>query len=205
MQEEKEALRRSLNRSILFITLLVFPSLMGLVALFPFLISVIPRYQKWAPALIPLVFLSFNSSIASVTTQLTNLLTSVGRIKTTLKLMVMWTALSWLFLPFLSKRFAENGAALGYAVVGLSSFIVFYLVKKIVDWSIFDVVVKPLTASLVMGGFLYFTAKLLTQNIVNLIFLIISGGLIYSVLLYLLIGRSLVDDVKKSVRAFAGK
>ena len=205
MQDEREALTRSLNRSILFIALLVFPSLVGLISLFPMIITVVPKYQKWAPAFIPLIFLAINSSLASVTTQLTNLLTSVGRIKTTLKLMVMWTALSWLLLPLLSKRWGVDGTALGYAIVGSSAFIVFYLVKRFLNWSVFDAAGKPLIASVVMGIYLYFLGKQISANVFNLVFLVVTGGLLYALTAYLLIGKSLLDDVKKSIRAFIGK
>lgn len=205
MQEEKQALTRSLNRSVLFIALLVFPSLAGLISLFPVIITVIPRYQKWAPAFLPLIFLSFNSSIASVTTQLTNLLTSIGKIKTTLKLMVMWTSLSWLLIPFFSKSWGVNGTALAYGVVGASSFVVFYLIKRILNWSIFETTFKPLIASLVMGLYLYFTGKNLSPSVFHLGVLIVSGGLLYALIIYFFIGKSLIDDVKKSIRAFLGK
>lgn len=205
MQNDKSDLTRSLNRSIFFICALVYPSLVGLFSLFPVLIIVIPKYQKWAPAFIPLIFLSFNSSLAAVTTQLTNLLTSIGKIKITLKLMIMWTTLTWLFLPFLSKRWGVNGAALGYAIVGSSSFIVFYLVKKHLDWSVKNSVLKPLMASLLMGTVLFIVKGFLPYNIFVLIILVILGGFAYGAILYLLVGNSLIDDVKKSIQSFTNK
>lgn len=107
MQENSNDLERSLTRSIMFITVLVFPSLVGMIILFPNLIAVVPRYQKWAPIIVPLIFLSINSFWAAVTTQLTNLLTSIGKINITFKLMIMWTTLSWLLLPF----FPQNGGS----------------------------------------------------------------------------------------------
>jgi PST family polysaccharide transporter/lipopolysaccharide exporter len=205
MQDDRNSLTRSLERSIFFICALVYPSLIGLTLLFPVLISVIPKYQKWAPAFIPLILISFNSAIAAVTTQLTNLLTSVGKIKTTLKLMIMWTSLSWIFLPFLSKKWGVNGAALGYAIVGLSSFIVFYLIKKIVDWSILNSVIKPLVAASLMGAGLFFLKNILPYNILTLTALIATGAIIYGGLLYFLVGSSFFYDVKKGVKSIIGK
>jgi len=205
MQDDKKSLTRSLERSIFFICALVYPSLVGLALLFPVLISVIPKYQKWLPVFIPLILISFNSGIAAVTTQLTNLLTSVGKIKTTLKLMVMWTSLSWILLPFLSKKWGVNGAALGYAIVAMSSFIVFYIIKKIVDWSIINSVIKPLVAALLMGAGLFFLRNILPYNIISLTALIAMGAFVYGCLLYLLVGPSIFYDVKKGVKSIIGK
>jgi len=205
MQDDKEDLTRSLNRSIFFICSLVYPSLVGLAILFPVIISVIPKYQKWEPAFVPLIFLSFNASLAASTTQLTNLLTSVGKIKTTLKLMVMWTSLTWLFVPALSKMWGVNGASLGYAIVGSSSFIVYYIVKKFIDWSVINSAVKPLLASVMMGTVLFFTKRILPHNTFTLISLVIIGGISYVLFLYLIVGTSLKDDVKKLYQAFFPK
>ncbi len=202
MQDDRNALTRSLERSVFFICALVYPCLIGVILLFPVLINVIPKYQKWIPAFIPLILISFNSGIAAVTTQLTNLLTSVGRIKTTLKLMVMWTSLSWIFLPFLSKKWGVNGAALGYAIVAVSSFIVFYIIKKIIDWSIMNSVIKPLTASVVMGVVLFSIRNILPYNLSSMIILIIIGVIVYALTIYLLVGYTLKEDVKKVIASF---
>jgi len=199
MQDDKDDLIRSLNRSVFFVCALVYPSLAGLIALFPELITVIPKYQKWAPVFVPLVFLSVNSAIAAFSTQLTNLLTSVGKIKTTLKLMVMWTSLSWLILPLLSRRWGISGAAVGYAIVGISSFIILYITKKVLNWSIFNSIIKPFLAALVMGCILYVAKNLLPYNLSSFVFLVFVGVLVYAGFLYLLVGGSLIDDVKKTI------
>lgn len=201
MQDDKIDLARSLNRSIFFICALVFPSLVGLLILFPVLITVIPKYQKWAPAFIPLIFLTLSASIAAFTTQLTNLLTSVGKIKITLKLMIMWTSLSWIFLPLLSRKWGINGAALGYAIVGISSFVVLYITKKILDWSIFNSIIKPALASLFMGVVFFAVRNNFGSSVFSLIILVLIGGIIYTSTLYLLVGRPLIDDVKRSVKS----
>ena len=81
MQDEANSLKRSLERSIFFICFLVFPTLAGVLVLAPILVEIIPKYQKWEPALIPLGLIAVNSVFAAVTTQLTNLLNSIGKIK----------------------------------------------------------------------------------------------------------------------------
>jgi O-antigen/teichoic acid export membrane protein len=198
MQDDKKMLAKSLTRSIFFICGLVYPSLIGLGVLFPVLINVIPRYQKWEAAYIPLLLISVNSLWAAATTQLTNTLASIGRIKVDLKLMVMWTTLTYIFIPLLAKFWGINGAALGYALVGSSSFVAFILIKKYVDWSIKDSVLMPLVSSLLMGIVLYFTKTLFSSYTAPiLIILILFGAVVYIVTLYILVGRGLMDDAKR--------
>ena len=197
MQDDKVELEKSLTRSIFFICALVFPSLVGLAILFPVLITVIPRYTKWTPAYIPLIFLSVNSLWAAGSTQLTNFLTSVGKIKTVFKLMVMWTVLTWALVPVLSIKFGVNGAAFSYLLIGSSSAVVFYIVKKYLNWSIYHSVMVPLLSSLVMGAVLYILRGVLSVNLKTMMIMILAGGLTYLGSLYLILGKSLVEDVKK--------
>src|SRR4030066_1528893 len=150
MQDAKDVLTRSLNRSIFFICFLVFPSLAGLLVVAPILVQIIPKYQKWEPALIPLVLIAINTLFAAVTTQLTNLLNSIGKIKITFKLMIMWTVLSWLLIPILSVKYSIIGAAAGYAIVGACSLFAIFITWRIVKFSLFESVLKPFIAAVIM-------------------------------------------------------
>jgi len=201
MQDEKEQLERSLTRSIFFISLLVFPSLIGLLILAPVLVQIIPRYGKWTPALVPLTLIGINTLFASVSTQLTNLFNAIGKIKTTFKLMVMWTVLSWLFIPILALKYSVIGAALGYALVGLSSVIVVYIAKKYVDFSIYQSMGKPFISVLVMGVVLFFLRGLLPVELRSVWILIGVGVFSYMVSIYVLVGPSIKEDVQKSIQA----
>ena len=198
MQDDKAELEKSLTRSIFFICALVFPSLVGLAITFPVLISVIPKYAKWSPAYIPLIFLSVNSLWAAGSTQLTNFLNSVGKIKTTFKLMIMWTVLTWALVPILSIKFGVNGAAFSYLLIGSSSVVVFYIVKRQLNWDIFRSAIVPLLGSLFMGVILFILRGIFPINkVITLLTLIFIGGLTYLGSLYLVLGKALFEDVKK--------
>ncbi|PIU71779.1 hypothetical protein COS80_01385 [Candidatus Woesebacteria bacterium CG06_land_8_20_14_3_00_39_27] len=198
MQDDKAELEKSLTRSIFFICALVFPSLVGLAITFPVLISVIPKYAKWSPAYIPLIFLSVNSLWAAGSTQLTNFLNSVGKIKTTFKLMIMWTALTWALVPVLSSKLGVNGAAFSYLLIGSSSVVVFYIVKRQLNWDIFRSAIVPLLGSLFMGVILFILRGIFPINkVITLLTLIFIGGLTYLGSLYLVLGKALFEDVKK--------
>jgi O-antigen/teichoic acid export membrane protein len=199
MQDEKEQLERSLNRSVFFICLLVFPSLAGLLLVAPILVEIIPKYEKWEPALIPLTFIAAGSIFSAVTTQLTNLLNAIGKIKITFKLMVMWTVLTWAIIPYLAISYGATGAALGYMLVASSSIIAIIIVKRFVDFS-YSYIFKPL----ISAGLMYMAVDVFKNNLdtslFSLLLIILAGIGLYTLFIYLLVGGSLVTDVKKSFK-----
>ena len=205
MQANEGELRRTVTRSILFICILVFPCVVGLIILVPILIQLIPNYSKWIPALTALSLIGINTLFASVTTQLTNLLNAIGKIKITFKLMVMWTILTWVFVPFLAIRYGINGAALGYSLVGASSIVAIIIVKRIVNFSLVDGVLKPGVAALVMGILIKVISKYLPVSLLSLILLIGLGAICYASVAYMLIGPTILTDVKKATKTFLKK
>lgn len=201
LRDSRDDLERSLTRSIFFTCFLVFPSLVGLVILAPIIVKIIPRYQQWEPALLALVLVSINFGFAAVTTQLTNLLNAIGKIKITSFLMVMWVVLSWALIPFLAAKFGVNGAALGYALVGASSVIAIYIARKYVKFSLSEAVYKPATAAGLMGVIIFILRGILPVSFYSLSLLIIIGIVTYGVIMVAMIGASLIQDAKRSVRA----
>lgn len=205
MQDDTENLKRSVTRSIFFTTVLVFPATVAIVLLFPVVTNIIPKYQQWLPAILPLTLLSINVLFAAITTQLTNLLNAIGKIKITSALMVMWTVLTWVLVPYLAKRFGATGAAAGYAAVGASSIIAIFIVKKYVNFSLIDGAMKPFFASIVMGVTLLVLRHFLPQNLASLGILIVIGLTTYALSILALVGASLVEDVKKGLSAIVKK
>ena len=200
MQDHKSDLEKSVTRSIFFICLFVFPSLVGIVILAPILVNVIPRYNQWVPALIPLIFISINFLFAAATTQLTNLLNAIGKIKITFYLMIMWTTLTWMFIPFLAIRYGVLGASVGYSLVGFSSVIAILVAKKYVNFSITNSMVKPMIGSIVMGVILLITRKNLPVSINSMLVLATIGFITYSASMVSMMGLSLIEDAKKSFK-----
>ncbi len=200
MQGEKDHLERSVTRSIFFICFLVFPSLVGIVILAPTIFQVIPKYLKWNPALMALSLVSINFAFAAATTQLTNLLNAIGKIRITFYLMIMWTVLTWALVPFLSIKYGFNGAALGYAVVGASSIVAIAITKKYVNFSITDSTIKPLIGAILMGIVLLILRGVLQPTLYSIGVLILIGGLTYSAIMISMVGVTLVEDAKRSFK-----
>ena len=205
MQDAPDHLERSVTRSIFFICFLVFPSLVGIVILAPILVAVVPKYNHWTPALIPLMFISLNFFFAAATTQLTNLLNAIGKIKITFYLMIMWTALSWILIPFLAMKFGVIGASVGYALVGASSIIAIIIARKHVKFSLTNSMVKPLVGAAVMGIILFIVRGFLSVSTASMITLTLVGSLTYGASMLAMMGLSLAQDAKRSFDALLNR
>lgn len=186
LQDNRKELSELVTKSIFFICLLVFPSIVLLVILAPVLVAIIPKYIKWSPALFALSVLSITSALAAITTPLTNTLNAIGKISVTFKLMIMWTTLTWIFVPLFSYFYGINGAAVGFTTVGLSSFIALYLISKYVDINYLQSVGKPLVASILMGVCLLVIRSTLPVSLQQVIIIIITGFVSYAVLMLFL-------------------
>lgn len=205
MQDDKKFLSRAANRSIFFISLLVFPSLIGLITTAPLIVEIIPKYDKWSVALLALSIISINSAFAAVTTPLTNVLNAIGKIKVTFKLMIFWTILSWVIIPVLAIFYGVNGVAYGYALIGVSSIIAIRVAIRYVDIDFIGSILRPLLAASVMGVLNIFLIFLMPKSFLTLITVMTLGVVVYLAILYLIFGKQLVVDVKKFIDAFKGK
>ncbi len=197
MQSHPEELSKAVSKSIFFICLLVFPALVILVLISPTLVALIPKYAKWEPALLSLGLLSINAGWAAVSTPLTNVLNATGKIKTTFRLMVMWTVLTWVFLPILSINFGLNGAALGYALVGTSSVVAIIAAMKVVKIDLMNSVGKPLFGTAVLALILISGRQFISFSWINMIMLTLFAFIVYSGLMIILVGPTLLSDAKR--------
>jgi O-antigen/teichoic acid export membrane protein len=181
MQEQKDFLRRSIEKSIYYISFFVFPILAGIAMVAPDVINLIPKYGKWLPAVVPLYFYAVNAAIAAVTTPLTNAFNAVGKISITTRLMIMWTILTWIFYPLLSYKFGYMGTAVATLIVGSSSFIVWYIADRVFSINTVKTILHPLIASLVMVIVLILIGQLHLDLMLTAAMKVFAGFLIYTV------------------------
>lgn len=205
LQDNPLELSKAVSKSVLFICILVFPSLVGLVLLAPILVRLIPKYGKWEPALFALSLICFNAFWAAVTTPLTNVLNAIGKIGITFKLMIMWTVLTLIFVPSLAFFYGLNGAAVGYSLVGLSSAVAIYIANKYIKVNFYESVFKPLFAALIMGLVIFTLRLLLPPRTIQAIAMILLGLLTYFITLFIVARKTLVEDFKKVLIIFKTK
>lgn len=193
LQHDKEKLTRAVEVSLKYMCLAAFPILVGLGFFALPLINLIPKYTKWLPALIPLYIYLYNSAWASISTSLTNLLNATGHIKTTFKLMLMWTGLTWLTMPFLSLKFGYMGVSYAVAIIATSSIATIILAKKYVDFNLLNILKTPIASTFFMSLFLIITIHF-GSSFPRLIVIGIISSLIYFGTIILIEGKSFIKE-----------
>lgn len=194
LQHEKESLGKAVEKSLFVVSLLVFPALIGLVMLAPQFIELIPKYEKWEPALISLAFFALNAGLSSISTPLTNALNAIGKITVSLWLMVFWTGATWLVTPLCIYLFGFNGVAIASAVISFSVVFVVMLTRRYVSFSLRGVIV-PAISALLMGGVLTSLIKFMPVSILSVIIEIIAASLFYFACTYLLAKEEVKKDI----------
>jgi len=191
MQHDKNALRILVEKSLYLIAFFIFPVVAGIIVFSPYLIELLPRYTKWEPALIALLFFSLNTLFASITVPLTNLLNAIGKVKITLKYMVFWTLLNWGLTVLFIKLFGFNGVAAASFVVAASVMLILPQVKKYVDFSFFGPIWKQLLASILMSIVVMAWGHWIT-SLVNLGIIMIVAGIVYVGVLFIISKKELM-------------
>jgi O-antigen/teichoic acid export membrane protein len=205
MQGQKKDLEDAVTRSIFFLTFLVYPTVVGMALILPVFIQVFIQYQKWTPALTALNFFVVSVLFAAVTTQLTNLLSAIGKITTVSKLMVMWAVLTLTTVPYFAQKHGVDGAAFGYMLVSASSIVAIYIAKRHVNFSLIEGVGYTILATIGMSVVVLTLRLVLPPSFLNMIIQIMAGAGIYLGIIYTVKGQELLADVKKFVSSFRSR
>ncbi len=196
LQHDKQALGRAFEKSLTAGTSLIFPSLIGLVIVIPYFISLIPNYAKWEPAYASLVFFALNAVLAAVLVPLTNLLNAIGKIKITLYFMILWTVMTWVLTPLAISLIGFSGFPLVSALVNISVVGVVFIAKRFLPFSVIKAIRFPTIAASIMGVSLYVLTTLLPENFYTVAFLIIFGFILYAGILLLLDRKQIFSDFR---------
>jgi len=117
----------------------------------------------------------------------------------------MWTVLTWLLVPFAAIRYGVVGVAAAYSIIGASSLIAIYIVRRKVYFSLIDSAGKPLAGAALMGVFVWVLRNYLPVSISSVIILISSGLLVYLGSMFLIVGSGFIQDIKKSFRTLMAR
>ncbi len=185
MQHDKEALRTLVEKSLFLIAFFIFPVVAGFIVFSKPLVELLPRYDKWEPAILALLFFSMNTLFASITVPLTNLLNAIGKVKIVLKYMVLWTLLNWGLTVLFIKLFGFNGVAAASFLVAASVIVVLPQVKKYVQFSFFGPIWKQFIASAGMTLTAFIIGHWIT-SFITLACAMLFSGMVYIGILFLI-------------------
>ena len=196
MQHDAKSLKNAVDKSLFFVTFLVYPSLVGIMILMPRLTKLVPNYSKWEPALPLLIFFTINAAFACVNTTLTNVMFAIGKPNIVLKLMIFWTFLTWFLTYPMIKSFGFLGVSIASAFVAASTSVIIYFVKKEINVSVIKNVYAPFVASLIMFFGAKFIGKQLPNNYLGLLEIFVISTFIYLVAVLLMLRKVIIEDIK---------
>lgn len=150
LQDHPHEFKQATEKLLLFVCLVVFPTLVGISLLWSHLAYLVPKWYKWQPALIPLYLYCFSAAISCLSTPLTNTLYAAGRAKIVTALMVMWLVLEWLLKPTMAASFGYLGVAYATAIISFSSLVPFFIAQRIIRFDISKSLLTPFVSTLIM-------------------------------------------------------
>lgn len=196
LAEEKEYLGKAIEKSIFAVIFFIFPIIAGMVVLMPYLLILIPRYQKWEPAMLSVVFFGINAALSAISTPLTNALNAIGKIKITLYLMIFWTVATWVLTPLAIMMMGFTGVSVASAIISSSVVLVVFITNKFIPIRIFGLLVRPLFATIVMGIVLWSVGPYLIVSIPTFLFMVVLGAVVYAGVMLLLAKKQLLADYR---------
>lgn len=195
LQQDKDTLSRVVEKSLHLTALLVYPMIFGIGAILPSLVSFVVS-SKWQGAIPSFYLFAISALWATVSTTLTNTLNAIGEVKKTLRLMVMWTVLTWVLTPIAVYYFGFLGVALSSFLISFTSAVTIIIVKRILVIRVFNALWLPLLTSLVMSSAVFILANLFVRSKFSLILVILFGVTFYILLISKLTRNQLWQEIK---------
>jgi O-antigen/teichoic acid export membrane protein len=193
IQGDHVIMKKAIEKSLFFVSSLMFPVLAGMIITIPYIIEYFVKWHKWEPAVLSLIFFCLNAGVSSLSGILVNVLDATGRVKTTLNLMVIWTTLTWILTPLFILYMGYNGVALASFIVTLTIVYTVYLVKQKVHFEFLSNIYKPLLCTILMSIIVFIGAKMLVRDILTLCIVIAFGGISYFVTFYFIAKKELFE------------
>jgi len=198
VQNDLVFLKNLIEKSLFFVSASMFPLLFGLIVISPYLIRYYSKWSnKWEPAIFSLIFFCLNAAVSSLSGILVNLLDATGKVKTTLRLMVLWTSLVWILTPIFIFFYGYNGVSVASFLVTTTIAYTVFLVKKFVDFKFFGSIYKPAIATVFMSVVVFIFSQVLIKDFLSLIFVILIGGTVYMCSLFAIAKKELMSGIKQ--------
>lgn len=179
LQHDKVRLRLAIEKTLFGLSVTIFPITIAMIAAIEPLIAIIPKYGKWAPAVLSFYLFAVASAVASLSTPLTNALNALGHIKITLKLMVLWTTLTWVLTVSLLPLLGFNGVAFSLLLITSTLILVVLLAQRAVPFSFRKSVQVPFLASLGQAFISLGIIRIMGSDIAIVIVAMIMGGILF--------------------------
>jgi len=194
-QSNKTKLRRGLKKTLFFSSLILMPVLAGAFLTMPYLIQIIPKYQKWAIAVPSFNFFLISALFISFITPFINVFNSMGKVKTSVKFMLLWIVLNWTVVPLLTKLIGFQGVSIAFAINSLSFVIVVWQFKQYINFRLWTTVKTPLISTVFMLITTLLIVSLFSGLYLKFAMTIIIGLFTYIAAIYFFTKGAFVNEI----------
>lgn len=147
LQDNREKIGQVVEKILYYQTAIILPVMIVSFFLMEKIVYLIPRYQKWAVALPIFKIFVVSSFLVIYLAPFVNLFNALGKAKLSFKLMLFWTAITWIFTVILTKFFGIFGFPITHLFISLTFIIPLYLAKKEINFSF----IKPIKNFFISG------------------------------------------------------
>ena len=195
IQHDKALLAKAIEKTIRFTNLFLFPTVFLLAAAGRQIVIVVFT-SKWLPAL-PAFYLHLTGIlIVGITNTFMDSLWALGRTKTAVKLLIIFTVVNWITSVPLVYKFGFIGAIMGAVIVLYVSLpLTWYYLNRIVAIRVIAQIWPAFIASAI-SGLVVFDLSHLAINLISLLAILILGGFIYLAALLILEKGRLITDIR---------
>jgi len=197
IQNDKEKVTRLIEKILHYQTLLLAPVMIGMAMTMNIFVAIIPKYEKWLPAL-PLFYLfGFAAFLSSYSTPFTNLFNALGKVKISFYFMIFWTVTTWILTPILSKMFGYYGFPIVQFILSFAFIAVVAKAKQIIPFSFIKPIYQGIISAVIMGSVIFFLKSSFPVNLFTLISIVFAGGLVYLVSIMIIFKIDIINEFKK--------
>lgn len=195
LQSHPSLLKKAIEKSLFFSSVLVFPMLAGMSIFIWPATQAITKYQKWEPAVISFVFFSLSVAGSALVNPITNMLNAIGKIDATLKFMILWTVLTWVVTPVAIWRFGYQGVSIAAFSISFTSVLPIWYIKRSIDFDFWGQISAPLVATIIMSLVGIAGLHLWAQNIIWLGIGLVVTGCSYGLALVAIMRQRLFQEI----------
>ncbi|MFA5136122.1 MAG: oligosaccharide flippase family protein [Patescibacteria group bacterium] len=179
IQHDTAKIGRVLDKILYYQTMVLAPTLFGAVILMGTVIEVIPKYNKWSPALPLFYIFCLASFFSSYSSPFMNFFNALGKVKISFTFMLLWTVATWLLTPIMTLWHGYFGFPITLLIVASSSVFVSYRARSFVTFHIYRSVYKSMLSSLFMATVMLILVALIQNPYVRLPTVMLTGIVVY--------------------------
>lgn len=195
VQSDPKKQKNVIEKVLKYQSMLLIPASLGMLVVLPMLIDILPKYEKWRPAL-PFFYIFVASSLLfSYSTPFINFFSAIGKIGLSLKFMIGWTVMMWVLVVPLSIFYGIYGFPITVLSLALTFVIVVLKARTFVKFDFLPSIMKYIISGVVMSA-VCFVVRSQVSGYWGFALTILVGGVVYYATLLVIFRDNLLDEVR---------